>query len=304
MILEKWQKIENLINQVLGNILRVLSMVVSKVTPAKIKRMATTKKTKKHSPGIGARLIALQRKLTDWALGRKKQIEGVASNAQGYILSVVLKARSIKVSSFKPKGVALLLTGLFTPIFLKARAWLLSLKPTTIAIGATGIAVFSLASIQIYQNSKQIAEESGLSQAQNLVEDLEQAGALSRRPASHGKVRQILTVTNVNMPVYLGGPKDLTSVLLDFTIITTNRTVKNFLDQNELLVRNKLTNSVHPILPEFTLTTEGKDIIKEKIRNDLNELIRELDESGKYQDLINDDTLAIESVHVNSLLAN
>lgn len=302
--MEKWQKIEIVINRLLNNIFRILSALFSKITPAKFKKCSTESAAARKKTQFAQKLIALQTTLTNWSLKRRKQISNISSNTQGYILSIVLKARSIKASSFKPQGLTLLFGSIFGPLFLKVRKWFLALRPRTIALTTSSVAIFALASIQIYQNSQKIAEDNGIVEAQNLVEDLEKAGALSRRPASHGKVRQILTVTSVNMPVYLGSPKDLSSVLLDFTVITTNRTVKNFLNENELLIRDKLTNSIHPILPEFTLTIEGKEIIKDKIRRDLNELIHELDKSGNYQDLISDDMVAIESVHVDALLAN
>lgn len=304
--MEKWQKIEILINKFLNIIFGFVADIALKLTPKKFKvtRSAPKKPRSSESKSFRTRLLALQARLTHWVLNRKKSVQGIASNTQGHVLAIVIKARNIKASSFKPKGIFLAIAALFTPLYHKIRNWVLSLKPTTIALSASAVAIFILASVQIYHNSQEIAEESGLTVHEQLVEELEKAGELTRRPASHGKVRQILTVTNVNMPVYLGGAKDLSSVILDFTVITTNRTVRNFLDQNELLIRDRLTNTVHPTLPEFTLTTEGKDIMKQKIKDELNKLIKELDKSDEYQDLISDEAFAIEDVYVNSLLAN
>ncbi len=301
--MEKWQKIEAIINRILGQIFALVASLTSKITPAKFK----SAKQRKQAPGpskFKEKFLAYQTALTNWALKRKQGVQKVASNSQGYAISIVLKARSIKLSSFKPHGMLLAIAALFTPIFLKIKSWVVTLKPTTIALSISSFAIFSLAGLQIYQNSKEIADESGMITKVELVEELEKAGEISRRPANHGKIRQILTVTNLNMPVYLGKSTDLSSVILDFTIITTNRTTRNFLFENEILIRDQLTNSVHPTLPEFTLTTEGKEIIKQKIKDDLNALIKKLDQSEEYQDLIKDEALGIEDVYVDALLAN
>ena len=304
--MEKWQKIEKLINNFLNTVLGFLSKIAIKLTPKKIQsaNQKSKKKSSSDSTSFKTRLLALQAKLTNWAIERKKGVEGIASNTQGHVLALVIKARNIKASSFKPHGLFLTVGALFTPLLTKVKTWALSLRPTTIALTTSAVAIFSLAGLQIYNNSKEIAKESGLTEPQELVEELEKAGALSRRPAAYGKSRQLFTVTNVNMPVYLGNAKELSSVILDFTVITTNRTVRNFLDENELIIRDRLTNSIHPTLPEFTLTTEGKDIMKQKIKDELNILIKELDKSGEYQDLISDEAFGIENVFVNSLLAN
>ncbi len=302
--MEKWQKIEVIINRILGQIFAFISICAHKITPAKFKKLGSKKQKDQAPSKLKKKFIALQAKLTSWALERKKGVQKIASNSQGYAISLVLKARSIKIQNLKVKGLGLAVIALISPLFLKVKSWLITLKPTTIALSVSSLAIFSLAGLQIYRNSQQIAEESGMSTQVELIEELEKAGKLSRRPASHGKARQILTVTNVNMPVYLGKSTDLSSVILDFTIITSNRTTRNFLYENELLIRDKLTNSIHPTLPEFTLTTEGKEIIKQKIKDDLNKLIKELDQSKEYQDLVHDEALGIEDVYVDALLAN
>lgn len=302
--MEKWQKIEAFINQILGQVFALLASLVRKLTPAKLQKIGTKKKANKAPSSLKNKFITFQQKLTEWALERKKKAQKVAANSQGYAISLVLKARSIKIQQLKPKGMVLALLALITPLFLKVKSWLVTLKPTTIALSVSSLAIFSLAGLQIYRNSEQIAEDSGITTQVELVEKLEKAGEISRRPASHGKAKQILTVTNLNMPVYLGKSTDLSSVILDFTIITTNRTTRNFLFKNEILIRDRLTNSVHPTLPEFTLTTEGKEIIKQKIKDDLNKLIKELDQSKEYQDLVHDEVLGIEEVFVDALLAN
>lgn len=305
--MEKWQKIEDLINRFLGQLIGLFATIVSKLTPEKFKTLQQKRKEQERNQKPSAlkeKFISLQGKLNNWALARKKTAQNIAANSQGYAVSIVLKVRSIKVSSFKPQGMLLAITAFFTPLFLKVKGWIATLKPTTIALSVSSLAIFTLAGLQIWHNSQEIAEESGMTTQVELVEELEKAGALSRRPASHGKVRQIMTVTNLNMPVYLGKSTDLSSVILDFTIITSNRTTRNFLYENEILVRDRLTNTVHPTLPEFTLTTEGKEIMKQKIKDDLNQLIKELDKSKEYQDLIKDEALGIEDVYVDALLAN
>ena len=79
---------------------------------------------------------------------------------------------------------------------------------------------------------------------------------------------------------------------MDFTLVASNRYIKEYFYENIHLVKDRLNSSVHPIIPEFPLEQEGKQIIKDKIRLEVNKLIKDLRIKGH-----------IDKVHIHSILA-
>ena len=107
----------------------------------------------------------------------------------------------------------------------------------------------------------------------------------------HPEARQ-LKLEGLRFPVYT--KKDLKNprpMRIDLTITASNKYTRNYLDENGHLARHKLLMEVLPISSEFLLHEEGKAILRKKIQEELNELIRELKIEGH-----------IENVSIHSIL--
>ena len=81
----------------------------------------------------------------------------------------------------------------------------------------------------------------------------------------------------------------------DFTVEGSNRYIAAYFSSrvNENLIKDKLNNSIEPIVPSFPLEEEGKRIIKLKIKEEINELVQKLKIKGY-----------ISKVYINNVLAN
>ena len=62
---------------------------------------------------------------------------------------------------------------------------------------------------------------------------------------------------------------------------------------NENLIKNQLNGSVEPIVPSFPLEEEGKRIIKLKLKEEINNLVKKLKIQG-----------SISKVYIDNVLAN
>jgi len=92
-------------------------------------------------------------------------------------------------------------------------------------------------------------------------------------------------IFEVTMPIYVGSVNSVRTLLLDITLVTSNRFTRQFIDDNTGLVKDRLNNNMHPIIPDFPLTKEGKTIIREKVIFEINELLKEKKIEGEIKDV-------------------
>jgi hypothetical protein len=62
--------------------------------------------------------------------------------------------------------------------------------------------------------------------------------------------------------------------MFDYSVLASNRNVILYLKDNEYKIRDKLSTEVEPVIPRLPLEEEGRGIIKDKIRYELNELLK------------------------------
>jgi hypothetical protein len=83
---------------------------------------------------------------------------------------------------------------------------------------------------------------------------------------------------------------DITRVYLDIKLRASNKLIKLFFVENnwvntDLLVDRFLT-TLGPIIATFPLTDEGKKILKEKIKFESDQLLKELKIKGEIEEVI------------------
>ena len=95
------------------------------------------------------------------------------------------------------------------------------------------------------------------------------------------------------MPIYVESAKDIHSLIMDFTMESSNRYIKKFFDKNTHYLQDRLNSTIEPIVPTFPLEQEGKQIIKEKLKQESNQLIKDFKIKGK-----------IEKIYLHSMMAS
>lgn len=285
--LEKWQKIEEIINRLIEQIFALFQVIIQKCTPAKVKsqvlrsREAIELKKKKVKSTLKNSKIKpkeLANRFLFWLMDFIQKIKLISSNFQ------------TKFKSIKRSEILMLIGAFFAPLLYKSKGWLASLRPEQIVVSIVGTAVFGLTTLGIVTSTSKIAEKQ--TAAREPASKVEEATVRSTRPVYYKLDEKRFKVMNVQVPIYVGGSNDLRKVTVDFTFISSNQYIKEYLYHNEYLIQDRLNTMVEPILPEFFLEEEGKRVLKEKIKIELNLLLKDIEVKG-----------TIEEVHIDSFLA-
>lgn len=144
--------------------------------------------------------------------------------------------------------------------------WAKSLRPAHFVL----LFVFTLGSVLslmgIAINSHRILKQSDAARAPASVEQVDPYD----RPEYYKKETREVTFTNVKLPVFVTGITELRSLLVDFSTITSNRATKQWLERHEFQIRDHLVLTVEPVLPAFPMTDEGRTILVDKLKHELN----------------------------------
>lgn len=286
-----WLKIETFINNVLSSLIAGFSRSFKKATPKNVLKSAKSinisiqqikektsqiKSTQKKA--VALKTTQLKAKTFEKAQLLKKTLR---SQAQA--------AKSFDWSSLNSKKVFGLIGLLFLPLFSKINAWCLTIKPQMIVSFFAASAVVTISGITIFQQSKKIAEKSSSeSEEPTIITDSVDANSVQYgRTKFRNYEMKKLTITSVSMPVYIKNQKKMQSLQIDFTIISSNRYIREFFQQTqkENILRDRLNSTIEPVIPTFPLENEGKIILKEKIKLEINNLIRELKINGEIKEI-------------------
>ena len=132
--------------------------------------------------------------------------------------------------------------------------------------------------------SKKLSEKTTKTDQAVEVEEVKDGDAISRRRGYKRAKEKHFVIRNVSLPVYFSTKTKYKKLIIDFDIKSSNRYIKAYFDSNLHLVKDKLNNSLEPISVSFPLNDEGKMIIKNKIKREMNELI--LDTMALFTNLL------------------
>jgi hypothetical protein len=275
--LQKWQQIEDKINELLEKAISKSGDMVAKKTPKRLK-----KSTGEPKPSLKDKIqknsLALKTKVVENSKKTIVKAKELKSNSQEF----VKKAKSESLSEIKEKGLIVALIAFATPTVIKIKQWFASLESTTIVGFVTVSTVVTLTGLNIYKQSKKIADEKA-AQAE-LVEKVENARAISSRPGYHKKQERTFIVYDIVLPAYFEKNK-ISKLVIDFSIESSNKYIKAFFLENPHYVNDVLNSKIEPISVDFPLEQEGKIIVKDKIRDELNILLKSLKIEGEITEV-------------------
>lgn len=262
-------KFESLFNRLFFKLLKRLSSFVQKYTPSKLKIICKRLLSFSHDKKIilihffkaqivlakvAPSKIRLQLKKGDFLNQGKVIIGRFFSDIKS------LNGAKIKKSTFK----------VFQLINSKLKKMIISLRAKPLGSIVASCILILISSFFIFKQTNQLMLKSGLrSPASN--PQLPQAV----RPNYYKNDEKQLTILNVIMPIIIEDVKSMKSVKLDITIQATNRTSILFLQKRSDILMDYLHTKIEPIVPQFPLTQEGKDIILERIKMKINALLEE-----------------------------
>ncbi len=269
-------KLEDLINKLLIN----FGQLLLKMTPGFIKKAHHTMQTSFRS-GTEKSKSALSKLLS--TLFAKLLV--LPNFIKVQLVSLSALALSIATKLSKVDGLKAVVGQLTLPFvyfkkrYSKLREKISALSPQTIVYGIILLALIFLASLVIVGNTKKIYQSSQ-EEAEKEIAKPENL----RRDYYLQDDRQLL-VQELTIPIYVGAGNAPKTLILDITIKMSNRYLKAYFYENDYLLKDRLNRSIEPIIPSLPLEEEGKQIIRDKIIEELNKLILERKIKGHVDDV-------------------
>ncbi|MBC7430334.1 MAG: hypothetical protein H7336_17100 [Bacteriovorax sp.] len=117
------------------------------------------------------------------------------------------------------------------------------------------------------------------------ITDVEVKQVLEARPKYFMQLEKLYSMKDLNLQLFLEDTKRNRQVYVDFTCLTSNRNIILFLTDHAVEMRDYLNMHVEPVIPQLPIEEEGRQIIKEKIKLELNQFLKENEIEGKVLDI-------------------
>jgi hypothetical protein len=283
---EKFGKIEEKINALIQRVVDFIIMILSKIIPQKYRDLA-----KAIFQKFNKRIQKFQNKLSKYI---DKSIEKFKEKKQ----AASVKAQKIKQLQYIEIGKDLVSPGgakskvsfigkLFKRGFdgIEKKASNFGPAQLTMAFVATVVITFGL--ISVVSGTKKIVEMENPDRAPASVQEYKYS------PKYRLFVKRTMKVMNVKIPIYRESVKEVRSVTVDFTVRTTTRFAKKYLEHYETQLKDYFFTHTEPVISSFPIEKEGKEVFKEKIAIDLNNFLKENNVEGE-----------VEEVGVSFIIAN
>ena len=189
------------------------------------------------------------------------------------------KLKSTSVSSGSIKKRTIVLFTLLGAFGIKIKIWYLALRPTTVVLAVVSTAAISIAALNIYGSGKSIYKKTQVRpvKVRVLPENL--------RAEYYKQSKKHLLVNGITVPIYVGTGNAPRTLILDLTMLMSNRYLKSFFFEKDFLLKDQLNSNFEPVIPTLPLEEEGKRILKQKIMDETNKLIKRLGIEGEVKDI-------------------
>lgn len=277
--MELLNKLEDLVNRLLFWIGSKLAALFLKLVPAPLLRFFQN--INQHVSAA----VAFVRNLPQWIKGHiaafrakpKLQLDYKGLLAQAIDAGSKAFKKTKDKSPLKAIGIAL-----FAP-FLFLIGWARGLKPLHFTI----LSVFTLASILslvgISFNARTILKEKYFTSRTPASAEAEVD--TYDRPNYYKKNEREVYFHSIKVPVYVEGINELRALMIDVSLITSNRATRIWLLREEFSLRDHLVLTLEPVIPAFPMTPEGRQILTQKIQDEVNAYLREHRANGHVEEV-------------------
>ena len=117
------------------------------------------------------------------------------------------------------------------------------------------------------------------------IKNVEVKQVLEGRPKYFMQTEKLLAFKDLNLQLFLEDTRRNRQIWVDFTCLTSNRNIILFLKDHMVETRDYLNMNVEPVIPQLPIEEEGRQIIKEKIKLELNEFLKANKIEGKILEI-------------------
>lgn len=115
---------------------------------------------------------------------------------------------------------------------------------------------------------------------------------LEGRPKYFMQTEKLFKFTDLNFQLFLEDTRRNRQIYIDFTALTSNRFVVRYLQEHTVEITDHLNLNVEPVIPRLPIEDEGRQIIKDKIKWELNEYLKKEGVEGKILEIYIDHVIA------------
>jgi hypothetical protein len=285
---ETMEKLEAILNRIILLIQSALVFLYKKLTPKKFQDFSSSsaKKIVQYENDLLQKLKVFIHKIILFIINSFQQIIIISKKIPVPLFKLFDKATHIGKKDIAPNALAGKLKKIFSPILLKFETWYNKLSPKATMFLLLGGIIATLASFQIYLEVQKVYAKVNKEKtsAPSAVEQ-EQAN-YPPRAKYYKETEKQFEVNGVRMPVYIETVTASKSLIFDLTLVASNRYTKEYFLKKEHLIKDRLNSTIEPVIPTFPLTAEGKQILRTKIRLELNKLIKDLKIQGKVDKVL------------------
>ena len=113
------------------------------------------------------------------------------------------------------------------------------------------------------------------------IKSVEIKQVLEGRPKYFMQSEKLTSFKDINLQLFLEDTRRNRQIWVDFTALSSNRNIVLFLKDHEVEIRDYINMHVEPVIPQLPIEEEGRQIIKDKIKLELNEYLHKSGVEGK-----------------------
>lgn len=289
-----WIKIEAILNAMLISISQFLASLFKKILPSKIKSKIEAPKTKKNPLNFKQLITSKFQDTKKYLDNKKAQTTAKINTVKVFAAKKAIAVKTFDIKKVDAKKVSLVGSALLTGYVSRFFKYLNALDPKTLVISTSTFMAFTLTSISVYKQVSDIDEKTAkeVVRAPSSYADEMSKDALARSPYRN-QDQMFINIPEIDVPIYIENGQGMQVLTVDFSFKASNRYISKYFEkhENEFVLRDRLNERLQPITVTFPLEKEGKNILRVKIKNELNALIKEMGMSGE-----------IEEVYIHSIL--
>lgn len=120
------------------------------------------------------------------------------------------------------------------------------------------------------------------------IKSVELKQVLGGRPKYFLQSEKTYKLMDTNLQLFLEDTRRNRQIWVDFSALASNRNVVLFLKAHEVELRDHINSYVEPVIPQLPIEDEGRQIIKDKLRIEINEYLKKSHIEGSIQEIFID----------------
>jgi hypothetical protein len=278
-MIEKIEKLENFLNKIIGKLLSSIGVFLLKIIhfiiPAIVFRKITETK------------LSSKKKLTSSKDFLKNNILNQYQNFNKAKDSGFDKIESLQKYPFKEKGIEKLgiaktfilttppkqhylsLKNFFIQTFNRIKSWFKQLDHQQLKVGTSVAFFIFIGGYGIYYSIQEVYKSEFPYREPASVQEYDY------KPGYKVYAEKTLQVLNIKLPIFVESIGKVDSITIDFSVRTSTRFAKYYLVEYEYKLKDYFFTTVEPVVSDFPMETEGKEVLKEKIREEIDNFLYE-----------------------------